>query len=110
MKFPYDTNYFPPAPSIELYLGVPRGPLTVGPLMAFVDTGADVSIIPIRYIAPLALLPSDYKQLSSQWGEFRPVDTYFLEVGIGDLRLGMIEVVGDEQGSEVIVGRKSSMP
>lgn len=105
MKFPYDADYFPPAPSIEIRLGRPREPLTIGPLVAFVDTGADVSIIPARYISPLRLTATDRKRLRSQWGEPRGVDIYFVEVGIGDLRLAMIEVAADERGSESIVGR-----
>jgi predicted aspartyl protease len=105
MKFPYDTNYYPPAPTIEIQFGAPGESLTIGPLIAFVDTGADVSIIPTRYISPLGLTVSDRKRLRSQWGEPRQVNTYFLEVGIGDLRLPMIEVVADERGSEIIVGR-----
>lgn len=43
--------------------------------------------------------------MRSQWGERRTVDVYLLDVGIGDIRLPLIEGVADERGSEVILGR-----
>ena len=50
MRFAYDTRrYFPPAPHIEIRLGLPDESLAVGPLQAFVDTGADVSLVPMGY-------------------------------------------------------------
>ncbi len=47
MKFPYDARYFPPAPSLEIRLRLPTEPLRLGPLSAFVDTGADICILHI---------------------------------------------------------------
>ncbi|MBI5349366.1 MAG: hypothetical protein HZB77_08650 [Chloroflexi bacterium] len=43
--------------------------------------------------------------LRSQWGERRPVDIYVLDIGIGDLRLAAIEVIADDIGDEIILGR-----
>lgn len=105
MKFSYDIEYFPPAPRAEIRLGVPDESLVVGPLRALVDTGADVSIVPIHYIEPLNVQVDNRKHLRSQWGERRQVDTYLLDVGIGDMRLPVVEIIADEQGGEVILGR-----
>ncbi len=105
MKFSYDSSFFPPAPSIEIRLGAPDASLAIGPVRAFVDTGADVSIVPIRHIEPLALQADNRKFLRSGWGERRLVDVYLLDVGIGNLRLSLIEIIADERGSEVILGR-----
>jgi predicted aspartyl protease len=105
MKFSYDIDYFPPAPSVEIRLGVPDESFTVGPLRALVDTGADVSIVPLHYIEPLSVQVDNRKYLRSQWGEHRQVDTYLLDVGIGDMRLPVVEIIADEQGGEVILGR-----
>lgn len=105
MKFSYNTNYFPPAPSVEIWLGIPEQALEVGPLLALVDTGADASIIPIHHIELLKIQVDNRKYLRSQWGERRLVDTYLLDVAIGQMRLPLIEIIADELGDEVILGR-----
>ena len=105
MNFSYETSYFPPAPFVELTLGPPQASLTIGPLSAFVDSGADATVVPLRYLRPLQTQADDRKFLRSQWGERRVVDIYYVDVGIGDIRLPLIEVVADDKGDEVIVGR-----
>lgn len=105
VNFSYDADYFPPAPSIEIWLGAPDAALAVGPIQALVDTGADVSIVPLHYIEPLNVQVDNRKYLRSQWGERRQVDTYWLDVGIGELRLPAIEIVADELGEDIIIGR-----
>lgn len=105
MKFAYDDNYYPPAPMVEITLGPPGEPLVVGPLRAFVDSGADATIVPYHYCQPLGLQVDDRKYLRSPWGERRVVDIYYLDIGIGTVRLPFIEVVADAEGDEVILGR-----
>lgn len=105
MKFKYDRQYFPPAPSIEIKLGVPDEAFLMKPLVAFVDTGADGSIVPIKYIDLLHIQADNRKFLRSQWGEQRVVDTYYLDIEINTLRLPLVEIVADEIGEEIILGR-----
>jgi predicted aspartyl protease len=105
MKFAYDNHYSPPAPAIEIQLGAPGKSGKTRLLRAFVDTGADVSLVPLRYLEPLQLQMDNRKLLRSQWGETRSVDTYLVDVILGDGRLPLIEVVGDERSDEVILGR-----
>ena len=105
MKFPYDANYFQPAPFIDIHFGPPERSLIVGPLSAFVDSVADATIVPLRQIRLLQTQADDRKYLRSQWGERRTVDIYFVDVGIGDVRLPLVEIVADEMGDEVILGR-----
>ncbi|MCL4836059.1 MAG: hypothetical protein KJZ86_26705 [Caldilineaceae bacterium] len=71
MRFPYDSNYFPPAPFVDIHLGPPEQSFLVGPLPAFVDSGADATIVPIRYVRLLQTQADDRKFLRSQWGEGR---------------------------------------
>ncbi len=105
MKFPYDASYLPAAPSIEIRIGAPEEPLRIGPLAALVDTGADVSIVPIRHIERLGVQVDNRKFLRSAWGEHRPVDIYLLDLGIGEMRFPLVEIVADDQGDDVILGR-----
>ena len=47
----------------------------------------------------------DSKRIRSHWGEWRQVLVFAVDIGIEDFRLAAVEVVGDDQGSEVILGR-----
>ena len=105
MKFAYNTDYVPPAPHLEIRLAVPDEAFRMTPLAVLVDTGADATIVPLRYIEPLGVQIDNRKTLRSQWGERRIVDVYLLDVQVGDLRLPLIEIIGDERGTEAILGR-----
>lgn len=104
MKYPYHNSYFPPLPSLEVVLQSPEGNRTE-PLTVLVDTGADTTIVPTTYLVRLGTNPFEDGFLRSQWGERRPVGIYLLDVHVANLYLPGIEVVGDEQGREVILGR-----
>ena len=78
---------------------------TLTGLSALVDTGADVTIVPTRFIEPLDLQADNRKILRSPWGERRPVNVYLLDVGIGAIRLPLMEIVADDRDNEVIMGR-----
>lgn len=90
MKFGYDSRYFPPAPVVEIQLATPDEVPTIGPLLALVDTGADMTIIPSSHIEPLDLQADDQRLLRSHWGEARKVDIYLLDLVIGDLRFPVV--------------------
>ena len=105
MKVPYDSSYAPPAPRIEIRLGVPDEAFRSRPLTALVDTGADATIVPAQHIELLGVQIDNRKVLRSPWGERYPVNVYLLDVGIGDLRLPLIEIVADDRGDEIILGR-----
>jgi predicted aspartyl protease len=105
MKFSYNETYFPAAPQAEILLGLLDESLSIGPLIAFVDSGADATIVPVRHLHSLAVQAVETRFLRSQWGERRPVDVYWLDVGIAGLRLPAIEIVADEYSDEIIIGR-----
>ena len=83
----------------------PGESFTIGPLTALLDTGADATIVPLRHIQPLGTQIEDQRYLRGPWGERRAVYTYLLDVEVAGLRLPSIEVVADDTGDEVIVGR-----
>lgn len=90
----------------EVWLARPNGSLEIGPLPALLDTGADASLIPLVYLHQLRLKPIRKKLLRSQWGERRSVGIFQMEMRIGgSLHLPWVEVVGDELGGEVLLGR-----
>lgn len=78
--------------------------LSIGPLAAFVDSGADATILPASYLLPLKLQIDARKRLTSPWGGEQHVAIYFVDLGIDDVHLPFIEVVADERGDEIIIG------
>lgn len=74
MKFNYISTYTPAAPVVELWLGAPEAMPVIGPLAALIDTGADGSLVPVRYLRAIpSLTPVDRRWLRSHWGESRMV-------------------------------------
>lgn len=70
------------------------------------DTGADASLIPLAYLYQLRLKPVRQQSVRSHWGERRSIGIFQIEMRIGDsLHLPWVEVVGDELGDEVLLGR-----
>ncbi|MCB0191007.1 MAG: hypothetical protein KDJ65_03610 [Anaerolineae bacterium] len=105
MSHPYLHTYYPAMPSFEIYLGYPDEALGVGPLTAILDTGADSTLIPISLLNQVGAPLSDEARLRSHWGEWRTVSLFTVDIGLDNVRLPAVEVIGDEQGEEIIVGR-----
>lgn len=80
----------------------------IGPLAALIDTGADGSLVPVRYLRAIpSLAPVDRRWLRSHWGESRMVRLYLVDVEVAGIRLPDIEVVADSVGDEVVLGRNA---
>lgn len=105
MSEAYLTSYIPPIPALSIHLAPVGAAPQIGPLTAIVDTGADATLIPLRYLDEIEV-PADYPaQLRGPWGNARRVQVYTVDIVISDMRLPGIEVVGDEMSNEVILGR-----
>lgn len=105
MRFKYSRNYLPPAPHAEITLIGTSHNLTVGPFPAFLDTGADGTIVPARYAIGVRAPKTDEMYIRSQWGERRVIFLYMMDIQMGDIILHDVEVVGDDLSEEVIIGR-----
>jgi predicted aspartyl protease len=79
--------------------------LCVGPFPAMVDSGADGTIVPQRYLDQINAPPTVEMNVRSHWGERRRVMLYLVDVRIGEINLPGIEVVGDEYSDEIVLGR-----
>ncbi len=73
MTYPYDSAYVPPMPTLALYISVPEFDTRIGPVQGMIDTGADGTLIPIRYLKQLSATPVDDAWIKSHWGEWRHV-------------------------------------
>jgi predicted aspartyl protease len=105
MSYRYAENWYPPMPVLEIQLGYPEKSLALGPYTAIVDTGADGTIIPIHLVERLDAPFTDDVRLRGQWGEWHRARMFTVDIGIGSLCLPAVEVVGDEHGDEIILGR-----
>jgi predicted aspartyl protease len=105
MIHPHLDDYHPPMPALEIRLGYPEEPLRLGPIVAIVDTGADGTLVPQTWLDEISAPLVDEVRLRSHWGEWRTARVFTVDLGIGDLRLPGVEVVGDELSDEVILGR-----
>jgi hypothetical protein len=103
-EYPYDTTYDPPIPVCDVTLMAPATD-RYAELSAIVDTGADGTIVPIRFLRRIGARRAFEANLRSQWGERRTVFLYLVDLTIGELALPGVYVVGDELGDETVLGR-----
>jgi predicted aspartyl protease len=101
----HSTRYFPPIPAIELALRTPDGKPSSGPLLALVDTGADITLVPLAHLEQVGAPELDEVRLRSHWGSSTMVTTYLVDIEIHARVLPDIEVVGDLHGDTILLGR-----
>jgi len=98
----YDVSIFPPAPRLEVrFIALPHGAI-FGPVHAFLDTGADATIVPIGIIRQLKAGVVTFKTVRGYVGGRRSVRTYLVDVEIGGLTLPGIEVIGDDVADQIL--------
>ncbi len=104
---PYSQEYFPPAPILLVSLAVPEEAPQLGPVSALIDTGADGTFVPTTLLEESGVPVAYMTNVRSYPGEklFRvsvhKVDLIFFD----SIRLPNTEVVGDDWGEQIIIGR-----
>ncbi len=87
MTYRYSDDYFPPAPILDITLIGIAESLSVGPLTAMVDSGADGTIVPIKHLDQIHAPSTVEMFVRSQWGERHRVLMYLVDVRIEDFIL-----------------------
>jgi predicted aspartyl protease len=105
MNFPYSKDFTPPAPTLDIVLSTMATDLAVGPVEALVDTGADTTVVPIDYLDHIRAPITMEMWARGKWGGRRRVNLFLVDIHIGNSILPHVQVVGDEAGNEVILGR-----
>lgn len=100
----YDSGYQPAMPIIEIKIRR-RANQTSLTLKAIVDSGADATMIPIRYLRQVQARKGQTKWLSGVAGGRYEVDLYTLAVQVGEQSPHYLDVVGTEHQNEIIAGR-----
>ncbi len=106
MKTSYSQNYFPPAPMLLIRLAVPEEAPQIGPYPSLIDTGADGTFIPTSLLEQLNVPVVYATNVRSHLGEgLHRVSVHKVDILFNTIRLPNIEVVGDDWGNEIIIGR-----
>jgi len=102
--YDYNSEYHPSMPMVELSIGLPSANTTLR-LGGIVDSGADATIIPVRYLLELGARRSRKAFMRGITGSGTFVDLYPVAMQLGPLRQEFMEVVGVIDIDEAIVGR-----
>lgn len=106
MKTQYSREYSPPAPILSVNLTVPEEAFQLGPYPALIDTGADGTFVPTTLLEQLGVPIIYATNVRSHLGEStHRVSVHKVDILLGTLRLPNIEVVSDDWGTEIIIGR-----
>ena len=105
ISFDYSSAYDPPAPVVSLTLVTAAEGREIGPLEALVDSGADGTIVPISPLLQIHASATGEGTVRGPWDQARNVVLYLVDIRIGTITVRGVEVVGDRQGVEIILGR-----
>jgi len=105
MPHAYDTSHPLAFPALPVSLRQIDGDATTMALSALVDSGADVTIVPVGYLRAIGAEQIYGAYLRAHWGGRRAVAVFLVDLEIENQIMPSIEVVGDEQGQEILLGR-----
>ena len=106
MKLPYSQQYQPPAPVLKISLAVPDEAAELATHLALIDTGADGTFVPTSLLETLAVpvVYTTYVRTHVGVGSHQ-VSVYEIDILFNNIRLPSIDVVADDWGDEIILGR-----
>jgi hypothetical protein len=89
----YDSTYDPAMPVVDIEIGR-AGAEPAIPLIALVDSGADGTIIPIRYLSQIRARRYRRKWMRGTVGGRKLVDLYLISLKLGPFVSGHLAAVG----------------
>lgn len=104
-QFLYDSSFDPPAPVIEFGLGLPREANPRRYLMALVDSGADVTVIPVQILTEIGAKIVDRRFLRGVIGSRERVGLYQVVIHMPTGIAYGIRAVAGQKIEEAILGR-----
>jgi len=105
MGHPYSNEYASPFPSLPVIVHPPEGVSTSDTLPALLDTGADGTLVPVTLLQAIHADGIHTARMRSHWGVSRPVTIYLVDMDVAGFRLPGVEVIGDDQSNEILLGR-----
>lgn len=101
----YSSDYRPSMPVCEVYLGPSGKEPTLGPLEAILDIGADVTVVPTKYLRQFGAKAMGTGRAHSIWGDSKPVELYAISFRLDHLRFNALRVLADDTSDEIVLGR-----
>jgi hypothetical protein len=103
-SYDYDTTYNPAMPMVEMTIGIAMSDPSLD-LAALVDSGADATLIPISYLHQIRARRSRKTWMRGTAGGRILVDLFAISLRLGSFTQAHLEVVGDTENNEIILGR-----
>ena len=104
--YAYDTTYPGPAmPVVEIQINQIGKETDSVVVQALVDSGADGSILPIRYLRQINARRVDTRRMRGVSGVSYAVDIYEVRVQLGPILLPKVYAVANRSNDETILGR-----
>ena len=103
--FDYETSYDPPAPFLPIAIDgydETKQPIIV---LAFVDSGADGTILPVEILQAVGAEYEDSVRLRGTAGGVQQLDRYSVRIQIQDEVIGSVSALAAPAGSEPLIGR-----
>lgn len=105
MSYAYDASYPVAFPVLPVVVRQIDGDASTMPLSGLIDSGVDITIIPLGFLRAIGAEKIYSAQLRAHWGERRGVAVFLVDLEIENQLLPGIEVVGDERGQDILLGR-----
>lgn len=103
-SYDYDFSYIPSAPFVEMTIASAFSTTPVS-LNAFIDSGADATMIPFEVLQQIQAEEVETRYLRTVTGKRTVIDLYRVSVQIGPYHFPSIKVVATDSNSEIILGR-----
>ena len=103
--YDYDTSQNPSMPVIEVRLTNPETGKQSDTLLAIIDSGADSSIMPERYLTQIGVSPQRKVRMTGVMGISSYVNAYLVGMDLGPFRLNAVKVLSPKKEKEALIGR-----
>lgn len=105
VRYAYNRQVNPPAPFIYVRLRCPDTGKELDNLPAQVDTAADRTIVPRRWVDELEIYQLDVIPLEGYGGHISEIPTFVVQISIHDLLPLLVEIAGDPVEPYILLGR-----
>jgi predicted aspartyl protease len=105
MPYPFDSQFVLPFPRLPVAIRKIASTDTTSEITALIDTGADATLVPKSFLEHIQADELYATRIRSHWGEWRAVTVYVVDLVVVGENLPAIEVIADEHGDVVLLGR-----
>lgn len=104
-RYRYNQQVYPPAPFVYVALLRPTGDQSIPGVPAQLDTAADRTVIPLRFVEELRLIPLDEMTVIGFGGNTVKVRTFSVGLSLRGGEAVTLEVFGTGNEPHILLGR-----